>query len=107
MAIDLSRSNNIYASDLLTTKANASTVGGLNADQFLRSDVDSGPVIDASISLGDPSHRFKAIYALSIEGLNSINGINTSLFMRRDAHNLPTINSNGTTGFDLGGPSNY
>lgn len=91
----------IFASDLLTTQANALMLNGLTSDSFLRADVTSGPWIDNHIDLGMKDNKFKDFWTYKING----NDIRYMMF--RDRTNLPTVNSDGTTGFDLGSFSNY
>jgi hypothetical protein len=61
-------SANIYASDLLGTpnRLNAITLNGLESDKFLRTDVTSFPLVDASIDLGSNTRRFNNIFARQI-----------------------------------------
>lgn len=101
MAYPATSQNDQFASDLLTTQGNALTLNGLNSDQFLRTDVDSGPIVDNKITLGTKTEQFKEIWT------HSINGEDFSHFMRDNKTNYPTVNSDGSTGFDFGSSSRY
>lgn len=96
-----SNQNEIFASDLLSTQANALTLNGLTSDSFLRSDIDSWPILDKTITLGKENFKFKNIW------LDNLNDLPCDYIMTRDKTNLPLVNSNGTTGFDLGGFNSY
>lgn len=109
MPKDPTQSHAIYASDLLGfgNQVNAVTLNGLTADSFFRTDVSSFPQSDNTIDLGSPTSRIRSIYVSNLYGITSINGENLDMFMSRNKTNLPTVNSDGTTGFDLGGVNNF
>ena len=91
----------IFASDLLSTQANALTLNGLTSDSFLRADVDSTPWLDDDVSLGSEEKKFTGIWSYNI------NGTPCEYILFADRNNLPTVNSNGTSGFDLGSFTRY
>lgn len=91
----------IFASDLLTTQANALMLNGLTSDSFLRADITSGPWIDNSIELGTVDSKFENFWTYKI------NGNDFSYIMFTDRTNEPIVNSDGTSGFDLGSFSYY
>ena len=107
MAKDLTRSNAIYASDLLGNTVDADTLDGLDSDQFLRSDVTSFPLVDNFIDLGSTTRRFHRIFVKELWGIDKINGDDFSLFLKRNQHNIPIINSDGITGYDFGSINFY
>lgn len=103
MPKDPTRSEAIYASDLLGIYGlNADKLDGISSECFLRSDVTSFPLTDDSIDLGSTTRRFHRIFTRELWGIESLNGNDFSLFMKRDKHNIPVIASNGTSGYDLG-----
>lgn len=91
----------IYASDLLSTQANALTLNGLTSDSFLRADITSNPWVDDDIKLGIEDKRFNEIWTWNI------NGYDADYIMYRNRTNVPTVNSDGEEGLDIGSFTAY
>lgn len=83
---DVTNTSAIFASNFLNSLGNARTLNGKTSDDFLQLNKDSAPLEDNKINLGSPTHRYKEIWTLNL------NGIDVSLFPKRNKSYIPTLN---------------
>jgi hypothetical protein len=90
---------------------NSLFLGGIPSGSYMRRDQTNLPINDNLYNLGSVSNRYNTVYATNFEGTattattaTSLVGISSSVLMRRDQNNVPTLNAAFNLGYEGTGP---